>query len=111
MADNSIISCSMVGDENTAVFDSRPENQVGQMSNNEMNYYFKRRHKAKHSIHWFRRKGLRLYDNPALRQAMMNSDTWRCVFILDPSSVGSSNQGVNKWRFLLQSLEDLDRGM
>ena len=49
-------------------------------------------------------------DNPALCRALKNSDTWRCVFIIDPSNVGSSNQGVNKWRFLLQSLEDLDQG-
>ena len=39
------------------------------------------------------------------------SDTWRCIFVLDPWFAGSSNQGVNKWRFLLQSLEDLDQGL
>ena len=39
------------------------------------------------------------------------SDTWRCIFILDPWFAGSSNQGVNKWRFLLQCLEDLDQSL
>lgn len=66
--------------------------------------------RPKHAVHWFR-KGLRLTDNPALRRAMNNSDTWRCIFILDPWFAGSSNQGVNKWRFLLQCLEDIDQGL
>ena len=47
--------------------------------------------KAKQSVHWFR-KGLRLMDNPALLRAVRNCDTWRCIFILDPWSAGSSNQ-------------------
>merc|ERR1719376_1740439 len=66
--------------------------------------------RSKHSVHWFR-KGLRLSDNPALLRAVRNCDTWRCIFILDPWFAGSSNQGVNKWRFLLQSLEDLDQSL
>lgn len=70
-----------------------------------------RRHrKPKHSVHWFR-KGLRLSDNPSLLRAIRKCDTWRCIFILDPWFAGSSNQGVNKWRFLLQCLEDLDQSL
>nr|XP_055073401.1 cryptochrome circadian regulator 3b [Misgurnus anguillicaudatus] len=59
------------------------------------------------SIHWFR-KGLRLHDNPALLEAVKGADTLRCVYFLDPWFAGASNLGVNRWRFLLQSLEDLD---
>ncbi|CAG0924482.1 unnamed protein product, partial [Notodromas monacha] len=59
-------------------------------------------------VHWFRR-GLRFHDNPSLRSGLRNCSTWRCVYVLDPWFAGASNVGVNKWRFLLQSLEDLDR--
>ena len=45
------------------------------------------------------------------KRGIFFSDTWRCIFILDPWFAGSSNQGVNKWRFLLQCLEDLDQGL
>ncbi|XP_064168589.1 cryptochrome-2-like [Anguilla rostrata] len=62
------------------------------------------------SIHWFR-KGLRLHDNPALQEALNGADTVRCVYILDPWFAGSANVGVNRWRFLLESLEDLDTSL
>uniref|UniRef100_A0A667ZWP0 Cryptochrome circadian regulator 3b n=1 Tax=Myripristis murdjan TaxID=586833 RepID=A0A667ZWP0_9TELE len=62
------------------------------------------------SIHWFR-KGLRLHDNPALLEALRGADTLRCVYFLDPWFAGSSNHGVNRWRFLLQCLEDLDASL
>lgn len=52
---------------------------------------------APNSIHWFR-KGLRLHDNPALREAVRGADTVRCVYFLDPWFAGSSNVGVNRWR-------------
>ncbi|KAJ9579615.1 hypothetical protein L9F63_004694, partial [Diploptera punctata] len=65
---------------------------------------------AKHTVHWFR-KGLRLHDNPSLREGLKCATTFRCVFILDPWFAGSSNVGINKWRFLLQCLEDLDRSL
>lgn len=65
---------------------------------------------VKHTVHWFR-KGLRLHDNPSLRDGLKNSTTFRCVFIIDPWFAGSSNVGINKWRFLLQCLEDLDRSL
>ncbi|XP_005750863.1 cryptochrome circadian regulator 3a [Pundamilia nyererei] len=65
---------------------------------------------ALNSIHWFR-KGLRLHDNPALREAVQGASTVRCVYFLDPWFAGSSNVGVNRWRFLLQCLEDLDASL
>ncbi|CAG5018070.1 unnamed protein product [Parnassius apollo] len=64
----------------------------------------------KHIVHWFR-KGLRLHDNPALREGLTDAVTFRCVFIIDPWYASSSNVGINKWRFLLQCLEDLDRSL
>ncbi|XP_050068402.1 cryptochrome-1-like [Anopheles maculipalpis] len=64
----------------------------------------------KHTVHWFR-KGLRLHDNPALREGLRGTKTFRCVFIIDPWFAGSSNVGINKWRFLLQCLDDLDRNL
>ncbi|XP_066156680.1 cryptochrome-1 isoform X1 [Euwallacea fornicatus] len=65
---------------------------------------------GKHTVHWFR-KGLRLHDNPSLREGLKGASTFRCVFVLDPWFAGSSNVGINKWRFLLQCLEDLDRSL
>ncbi|XP_071857902.1 (6-4)-photolyase [Bombus fervidus] len=62
---------------------------------------------GKHTVHWFR-KGLRLHDNPSLREGLTGATTFRCVFVLDPWFAGSTNVGINKWRFLLQCLEDLD---
>lgn len=62
------------------------------------------------SVHWFR-KGLRLQDNPALQEALDGADTVRCVYILDPWFAGSANVGLNRWRFLLESLEDLDASL
>lgn len=64
----------------------------------------------KHTVHWFR-KGLRLHDNPSLREGLKSATTFRCVFILDPWFAGSSNVGINKWRFLLECLEDLDQNL
>ncbi|XP_069354390.1 cryptochrome-1-like isoform X2 [Maniola hyperantus] len=65
---------------------------------------------GKHTVHWFR-KGLRLHDNPALREGLVDAATFRCVFIIDPWFASSSNVGINKWRFLLQCLEDLDSSL
>ncbi|RZF33049.1 hypothetical protein LSTR_LSTR007965 [Laodelphax striatellus] len=64
----------------------------------------------KHTVHWFR-KGLRLHDNPSLREGLKNATTFRCIFILDPWFTGASNVSINKWRFLLQCLEDLDNSL
>lgn len=65
---------------------------------------------GKHIVHWFR-KGLRLHDNPALKDSLADAATFRCVFIIDPWFASSSNVGINKWRFLLQCLEDLDSSL
>ncbi|TRY91923.1 hypothetical protein DNTS_029640 [Danionella cerebrum] len=62
------------------------------------------------AVHWFR-KGLRLHDNPSLLEAIRNAHTLRCVYFLDPWFAGASSLGVNRWRFLLQSLEDLDSSL
>lgn len=65
---------------------------------------------------WFR-KGLRLHDNPALHKACENAKHVYPVFVLDPwflspdpsaPSPGSTRVGVNRIRFLLQSLNNLD---
>jgi len=66
--------------------------------------------RRKLTVHWFR-KGLRLSDNPALLRGIRRCETFRCIFILDPWFAGSSNVGTNKWRFLLQCLEDLDTSL
>lgn len=52
----------------------------------------------KHLVHWFR-KGLRLHDNPALLKGLQEATTFRCVFVIDPWFAGSSNVGINKWRW------------
>ena len=79
-------------------------------------YYFRGRKEKDHfanmavnvnSIHWFR-KGLRLHDNPSLRQAIEGSSTFRGVFFLDVDSLNEMNISRNKWRFLLDCLNDLD---
>ncbi|XP_056243242.1 cryptochrome-2 [Seriola aureovittata] len=62
------------------------------------------------SVHWFR-KCLRLHDNPALQEALNGADTVRCVYILDPWFAGAANVGINRWRFLLEALEDLDSSL
>lgn len=49
------------------------------------------------TIHWFR-KGLRLHDNPSLKESLLGADTIRCVYILDPWFAGSSNVGISRWR-------------
>uniref|UniRef100_A0AAY4CJS5 Photolyase/cryptochrome alpha/beta domain-containing protein n=1 Tax=Denticeps clupeoides TaxID=299321 RepID=A0AAY4CJS5_9TELE len=62
---------------------------------------------AVNSVHWFR-KGLRLHDNPALQEALDGADSVRCVYVLDPWFADSGNVGISRWRFLLESLEDLN---
>jgi len=64
----------------------------------ERNNFSRAPNTEKHTVHWFR-KGLRLHDNPSLREGIQNSTTYRCVFIIDPWFAGSSNVGINKWRF------------
>lgn len=68
------------------------------------------------SLMWFR-KGLRIHDNPALERASKGTNFLYPVFVIDPHymkpdpnapSPGSSKAGLNRIRFLLQSLVDLD---
>ncbi|KAA8541877.1 hypothetical protein F0562_023029 [Nyssa sinensis] len=68
------------------------------------------------SLMWFR-KGLRIHDNPALEYAAKGSNYLYPVFVIDPHymepdptafSPGSAHAGLNRIRFLLESLVDLD---
>ncbi|CAI0470682.1 unnamed protein product [Linum tenue] len=71
------------------------------------------------ALMWFR-KGLRIHDNPALECAsrgVTGGGFLYPVFVIDPhymepdpraSSPGSSRAGLNRIRFLLESLKDLD---
>lgn len=65
-------------------------------------------------IHWFR-KGLRVHDNPALTQAVRecteNGSQLRPIFILDPEIRKWLKVSDNRWRFLAQSLEDLNENL
>ena len=63
--------------------------------------------KLKHAIHWVR-KDLRLHDNPSLLEAVKGSDTVRVIYVLDTKVDSQNGIGINLWRFLLQSLEDVD---
>lgn len=63
-----------------------------------------------HTIHWFR-KGLRLHDNLSLKEACETSLTLRPVYFIDPDYVKHGNMGFNRWRFLIQSLSDLDKNL
>lgn len=62
------------------------------------------------SLHWFR-KGLRLHDNQALRAAIQGSKTFRAVFFLEKATVRAAKVSPNRWRFLLESLQDLDKNL
>lgn len=71
------------------------------------------------SLVWFR-KGLRLHDNPALEYASKDSDFLYPIFVIDshymkpdPNSFspGSSRAGLNRIRFLLESLVDLNSNL
>jgi cryptochrome len=67
--------------------------------------------KSYNTIYWFR-KCLRLHDNPALLYALENSETLYPIFILDPWFAKSNFRvGPNRWRFLLESLQDLDKNL
>lgn len=62
------------------------------------------------SIYWFR-KSLRLHDNPSLMYAIEHSEHVFPIFILDPYFMKTAKVGPNRWRFLIESLEDLDRSL
>ena len=61
-------------------------------------------------VHWFRMDSLRLHDNPAFNYAITSGLKFKAIFIVDPWFNASYNNGpsVNVWRFLLESLQDLD---
>ena len=56
-------------------------------------------------------QGLRLHDNPALIEAIKNTDYLYPVFVLDPHFLRPEKIGVNRIRFLLESLADLDESL
>uniref|UniRef100_A0A8B9H5W9 Cryptochrome circadian regulator 4 n=1 Tax=Astyanax mexicanus TaxID=7994 RepID=A0A8B9H5W9_ASTMX len=59
------------------------------------------------TLHLFR-KGLRLHDNPTLLGALESSAVVYPVYVLDRAfEEGGMRVGVLRWRFLLQSLQDL----
>uniref|UniRef100_W5N0D8 Cryptochrome circadian regulator 4 n=2 Tax=Lepisosteus oculatus TaxID=7918 RepID=W5N0D8_LEPOC len=63
------------------------------------------------TIHLFR-KGLRLHDNPTLLGALESSAVLYPVFILDRAFMEEAMaRGVLRWRFILQSLQDLQRSL
>nr|GMD94334.1 (6-4)DNA photolyase isoform X1 [Ipomoea batatas] len=71
------------------------------------------------SLMWFR-KGLRIHDNPALQHAANASSKCFPVFVIDPNymepdptafSLGSTRAGLNRIRFLLETLVDLDSSL
>ncbi|XP_071792205.1 cryptochrome-1-like isoform X1 [Asterias amurensis] len=60
------------------------------------------------AVHWFRH-GLRLHDNPSLLDAINLGDELYPIFIFDGEVAGTKVCGFNRWRFLYESLEDIDR--
>eukprot|EP00731_Ephydatia_muelleri_P029725 Em0021g248a len=62
-------------------------------------------------LHWFRMNSLRMHDNPALHKAMTDpARRFRCVFVIDPwFAVGEKRFCVNRWKFLLECLHDIDK--
>ncbi|KAM4652531.1 cryptochrome-1-like [Discoglossus pictus] len=62
------------------------------------------------SIHWFR-KGLRLHDNPSLLAAMKDCAELHPIFILDPWFPRNMRVSGNRWRFLIEALNDLDQNL
>ena len=62
------------------------------------------------AFHWFR-KGLRVHDNPALAEAAASGKTVVPVFCIDPAFARTGKVGLVRYRFLLESLSDLDRSL
>ncbi|KAI5704905.1 hypothetical protein M8J76_005265 [Diaphorina citri] len=66
------------------------------------------------AVHWIR-KGMRLHDNPALLSAINYKNEkgqnilLKPLYILDPHFRKFMRVGPNRWRFLQQSLADLDQ--
>lgn len=64
----------------------------------------------KQAVLWFR-KGLRLHDNPSLLSAAEGAEHLYPIFILDPFFLKPERVGVNRLKFLLESLQDLDSSL
>lgn len=67
----------------------------------------------KTNVHWFRIDALRLHDNPSFIDAVTcgPGQRFKTIFIIDPwfnANYNKQGPGVNVWRFLLESLKDLD---
>ncbi|XP_048589639.1 uncharacterized protein LOC5512527 isoform X2 [Nematostella vectensis] len=60
------------------------------------------------SVHWFR-KDLRLHDNPSLLASLDNCSTFFPIYVLDMESARASKISANRWNFLCECLEALDR--
>jgi len=60
------------------------------------------------TVVWFR-NCLRLHDNAALREAAKISKHVVCLFIFTPSLYNPTHMGINRFHFLLQSLQDLKK--
>ena len=61
----------------------------------------------KTGIHWFR-QDLRLHDNHALTSCQDEVERFIPIFIFDGVTAGLDICGYNRFRFLLQSLCDLE---
>jgi len=61
---------------------------------------------SKTGIHWFR-QDLRIHDNPALLKCLSAVERFIPIFIFDGETGGTDLCGYNRFRFLLQSLNDL----
>lgn len=63
------------------------------------------------AMHWFR-KGLRLHDNPSLAYALeLLPDLLYPCYCIDPNYAKPDVVGVNRYNFLLESLDDLDKSL
>jgi deoxyribodipyrimidine photo-lyase len=61
-------------------------------------------------VHWLRRD-LRTSDNTALAAAARDGDRVVPVFVLDDHYANDPNVGPARFRFLRESLEDLERSL
>ena len=62
------------------------------------------------SVHWFRLDALRFHDNPAFTEAVSCGMRFKAIFIINPwfNANYSGGPSANVWRFLLESLHDID---
>lgn len=64
------------------------------------------------NLHWFRHDSLRLHDNPSFVECVTAGpgQRFKAIFIIDPwfNTNYCGGPAANVWRFLLESLRDLD---